>query len=801
MRIIRAFHKVKSALILLLVALSIGRTYAQISSFIQVDQFGYLTNAEKVAVISSPIVGYNAALSYVPPATLEVRNNTTNATVFKGPVVAWNKGATHAQSGDQGWWFDFSALKTVGSYYIYDVTGKQKSAVFTIDANPYAAVMQAACKMFYYNRCNMAKAAPYALPKWVDGNNFSGPLQDSKCRYILDPLNVALEKDLSGGWFDAGDYNKYVSFSYSALQNLLYAYEENPAAFTDQFNIPESQNGIPDLLDEIKWELDWLSKMTNQDGTVHIKVGSKNYSENASSPPSINAKPRYYGPVCTSASVTVASVFAHASIVFGKIPAMVPFANQLRDKAIKCYNYLLPLYPAKLQTECDNGSIVAGDADLSVQQQRDMLISAAVYLFEKTSQETYNQFVINNYKLSTVFEDGFWSANSTELQDALIRYARLPRANATVKSSIMSLATDQVNYNDFFGWNELDLYRAYMPDWSYYWGSNQAKAEYGIINRSLAKAGIGNVASLNRKSAELLHYFHGVNPQGIVYLSNMYQYGAEKSANEIFHKWFANGTPYDNAIKSPKGPAPGYLVGGPNKDYCIKTQTPPYGQPQQKSYLDFNTDYPNESWVITEPAIYYQAAYIRLLAHYTSKPAGPLPVQLVDFQVRYIDEKSVKIDWKTASEVNNDHFEIERSVDGVTFYKIGDVAGSQTSHTENQYGVIDRELPQVKRLYYRLKQVDLDGEFEISKVRSLYGEGTEVFGVRPNPVSESIELTIPEDLLPLEVMITDVGGHIVLKKQITDLTPISVSGIPTGIYLLHLEKDFEKLYVKRIFKN
>ena len=153
---------------LLCLTLSV-RGVAQISQFIHVDQFGYAPTAEKVAVLSNPIVGYNAALSYTPPARMEVRNSVTNAVAFGGPVTVWNSGSTQANSGDQGWWFDFSALTATGSYYVFDPVGNQRSAVFEITPNPYGNVMLAAVKMFYYNRCNMAKAAPYAQSKWTDG--------------------------------------------------------------------------------------------------------------------------------------------------------------------------------------------------------------------------------------------------------------------------------------------------------------------------------------------------------------------------------------------------------------------------------------------------------------------------------------------------------------------------------------------------------------------------------------------------------------------------------------------------------
>src|SRR5688572_12447425 len=77
---------------------------ASISEFIKTDQFGYTTTAQKIAVVSDPQVGYNAALSFSPGTTYEVRNWITDALVFSGPLTAWNSGTVQAQSGDKVFW-------------------------------------------------------------------------------------------------------------------------------------------------------------------------------------------------------------------------------------------------------------------------------------------------------------------------------------------------------------------------------------------------------------------------------------------------------------------------------------------------------------------------------------------------------------------------------------------------------------------------------------------------------------------------------------------------------------------------
>jgi hypothetical protein len=396
------------------------------------------------------------------------------------------------------------------------------------------------------------------------------------------------------------------------------AYESNPAIFRDDWNIPESGNGTPDLLDEIKYELDWMYKMSNPDGSAHIKMGSQNFSDNSSYPPSANTDPRYYGSLCTSASATIASTFAHAAIVFNAI-GNTAYATQLQNRAVACFNYTLPfLTSGTLQTNCDNGEVISGDADRTEEEQRMMMVSAAIYLYKLTNAASYNTFVVNNAPTVPPLSNNYWGPYfSTPLQDALLYYKNLPNANPTLAATIVASAQADVsnNWNNHYGTSNLGLYRDDMPTWSYDWGSNQAKANYGNLNLLFAKYGIGATPSdLINRAKEFLHSFHGVNPLGIVQLSNMYDYGADRSVNEIYHTWFHDGSIYDHALNSPNGPAPGYVVGGPNKNFSVVTLQPPSGQPDSKSYLDFNDGWPNNSWEVSEPGIYYQAAYIRLLA-------------------------------------------------------------------------------------------------------------------------------------------------------------------------------------------
>ncbi len=774
-----------------------------VTEHIHLDQFGYKPDFTKVAVISDPQVGYNSDANYTPGSLLKVIDESSGNTVFSGEPILWSGGATHGQSGDRGWHFDFSSLTAPGSYHILDEENNTMSYSFEISESVYNNVLKAATKMFYYNRCNMAKETPYAESPWTDGNNFNNNLQDENARYIYDQGNASLEKDLSGGWFDAGDYNKYVTFAHSTVHNLLTAYEENPMVFGDNWNLPESGNGIPDLLDEINWELEWLEKMSNEDGSVHIKMGSKNFSENISSPPSANFDQRYYGPICSAASIAVASMFAHAAVAYEHIEGLQTYGNSLELQAVTAFDYFLEKKNANdLDTACDDGSIVAGDADWEADFQNEIALIAAVYLFELTGQSIYGNYIIENVFDAQAVQNTWMGPYTNQVMEALFHYTTLSTADATTASTILNAVNPHVSqdWDGFYGQNDLDLYRSYMPDWSYHWGSNLPKAEYGNLNKMVVKYGINpsDNDSYLQKAEELVHYFHGVNPLGKVYLSNMASLGAENSVDELYHTWFYDGTEYDN-VQDSYGPAPGFMPGGPNQNYSFSENTPPFGQPAQKSYMDFNTGYPDASWEITEPAIYYQAAYVRLLAGFANGDVT-LPVNLLSFDA-YLSGEDVELEWSTSNEVNTDRFEVEVSLDGSVFSTVGERTAAGNTTSVEMYTYTDEDVTTVYAgatvLYYRLRIVDQNGSFTFSDVRSIDLESTRVtetepsnLKIYPNPVRNELRIESLDGKDITRITILNILGKTVLTKDAFGQNlRLDVSSLETSSYLILVEFD------------
>jgi endoglucanase len=576
---------------------------------IMVDQIGYRPGDEKIAVLADPVAGFNAALKYNPGETLQVRRVKDNRVVFTGSPVLWKNGITQESSGDRGWWFDFSAVSTPGQYYIYDEQNRTGSFPFVIAEDVYEGLLNAAIKMFYYNRCNYPKEVPWSGYAWVDAASHMGPEQDTEARFVNDKDNPATAKDMRGGWYDAGDYNKYVTFAFNPVHVLLTAYDQLPSVFTDDIGIPESGNEIPDLLDEVKWEMDWIKRMQETDGGVYIKIGYIDY--NTSAPPSADKRPRYYGPLCSSSTITASGIFAHAALVYASVPELEPEIQAFRDRAIRAWNWY---HTHSKCDSCDNQEIKSGDADMSVSKQEQLALTAAIYLFALTHDPGYHQYIKDNIRQAREFVIPESAVYDPAQGDALLYYTLLPEASDSVKEIIFTKRMQDARELPFYNYDIADdLYRAYMPSKHYHWGSNETRANIGNANYDMVSLSLDSLAlfAYYQHALNQLHYFHGVNPLNLVYLSNSCALGADHCVMRMWGDWYNVNTPWA------ENPPPGYVTGGPNRNYDGKNPLlRDNGQPDQKMYIDFNNGPPENSWTITEAAIYYQASYIKLLSKF-----------------------------------------------------------------------------------------------------------------------------------------------------------------------------------------
>ncbi|WP_164851297.1 glycoside hydrolase family 9 protein [Larkinella soli] len=596
-----------------------------VSKQIIVDQFGWRAAARKHVIFADPVSGQNGSISYTPGGQFQVRRKSDNTVVFSGNVTAWNAGNTHGDSGDKVWHGDFSGLTTPGTYYIVDPSNSLRSYDFDIKADVYAPVLRTSVRTFYYQRSGTDIPATF-------GGNWTHPAahgQDANAQLYTTSAQGGTNLDVRGGWYDAGDYNKYVPFLSGTLWDLMVAYELRPTAFPDNTNIPESGNSIPDLLDELKWEFDWLLKMQAGSGGVHNRVAVTSY-DNGTDNPATDTQPRYYTNITTWATATFAALTAHAARLYQNTnPA---YATTLRTASERAWAYLESTPAMNPASGTDGASLAAADAGSNGNADKRLRIYAAAELFRTTGTAKYKTYFEANYKdVGGTSENGFHPFSNGHLDASLcwdlnrayFVYSQTPNATASIVGELKSRFLNVMDWfiEPYFT-SRNDPYLGFMWNGHYSWGSNLQKMKWAQLSILSAELGVNTAKTALYKeiAEEYLHYIHGRNPLNWVYLSNMgakgANAGAENSVMEIYHSWYRDGSARYDGANSQFGPAPGFLAGGPNQ-YYSGTTAPPKGEPPMKVYRDWNTSWPDASWEVTEPAIYYQAGYTFVVAYFT----------------------------------------------------------------------------------------------------------------------------------------------------------------------------------------
>ena len=215
-----------------------------------------------------------------------------------------------------------------------------------------------------------------------------------------------------------------------------------------------------------------------------------------------------------------------------------------------------------------------------------------------------------------------------------------------------------------------------------------------------------------------------------------------------------------------------------------------------KKYKNWNTSYPENSWEITEPAIYYQAAYIRLVAKYATTNTV-LPLSLLNFEAKALDNQHVKLNWQTSDEKNVAQFEIERSLDGKIFETMGTVKAKNA--LQNAYDFTDDLTPKdpsvktpFSTLFYRLKSVNVDATTEFSPIRAVEFSGSKrLFSIFPNPTNGDLTLQTMDYKGLVLIEIFNVSGQKMKEeqRQIFDNQSVmvfSTTDLPNGLYSMRL---------------
>ena len=524
------------------------------------DQVGYRTGAKKTAVFR------NAGSQ----TKFEVVDASTNQAVFTGDLSAEINNSAAKETNKTG---DFSKVTAPGKYYIK--CGNDKSYTFNIGDDVYNKLIDDSIRMLYLQRCGVE----------VKDTKFSHvPCHTSKAKVLYTNNTI----DVNGGWHDAGDYGRYVVPGAKSVADLLYAYELDPKMFGDNIGIPESGNGKPDILDEAKFELDWMFKMQEQDsGAVHHKVSCAGFP--AYIMPQEETGELIVTPISSTATADFCAAMALASEVYKDYDSA--YAEKCMAAAKKAWAYLEqhPEFNFKNPPEVTTGQY----EDVSDIDER---YWAACQMYRATGDSKYLEKVNN---ASAKAKSGMnWMVVGDYGNLALLTMKDIDKSSTaytTAKQNMISAA------DTFLSKTNSDPYGASVT--KYEWGSNMAIATNGV-QMSVAYQLTGDSKYLDGATAQL-DYLLGENACAKCFVTG---YGTDAPQ----HPHHRPSMKVGEAMK-------GMLVGGVDQsleDDAAKAYLG--GAANAKRYIDNP-----ESYSTNEITIYWNSPLTMLLAYTDTNALKP----------------------------------------------------------------------------------------------------------------------------------------------------------------------------------
>ena len=449
---------------------------------ININQVGYLPDAAKVAVIHGDAIGSKASVVDV----------ASGNSVYDGDVEA---ATFNAATGRDEARFDFSSVTAPGTYKI--VAGDFESFEFAIGENVYDDAFDATLRMFYLQRCGVElssdMAGDYAHPECHSGE---------ATIYGTDK-----KIDVSGGWHDAGDYGRYVVSGAKAAADLMLAYSLYPDAFDDELGIPESGNGVPDVLDEVRFELEWLLKMQNEEGGVYHKVTCANFPGFVM--PEKETEELIVCPVSTTATGDFAAVMAMATNIYSGIDN--DFAAECLEAAVKAADYLDA--HKSFEGAVNPDGIVTGE--YPDQNDADERAWAYAELFKATGDSKYDD------AFCALIGNGVPCAADLGWQGvgAYAGYAYLSSPVSKGKFYDAVLASFMSGLSSIEAAAAADSYNSSLTE--YPWGSNMTIANNGMY--MLLYDAVSGTDKGGEIAKEQLNYLLGTNGTGYCFLTGCWR--------------------------------------------------------------------------------------------------------------------------------------------------------------------------------------------------------------------------------------------------------------------------------------
>ncbi len=529
---------------------------------VKVDQVGYPTSWRKVAKVVLP----QQAQARSPFAVIDAE---TGERALEGLLTPAR--LDDPPSGDDVYDADFTALAEPGTYVV-EVEGVGRSASFRIGDAVYGELCRDVARFYFLQRCGMELKPEHA-----------GPYAHQACHVhdeaVPDPRGGT--RDARGGWHDAGDMNRYAGWTMHVIHALLTLHRHHPGAFPDgSLGTPESGNGVPDLLDEATYEIEWVRRMLIREGPDAGMVYDRLHESGAEQPSGAAFWERRHAlrPPSDAAACHLVADCAGAYMVYREFPAEREFAEACLGDALLSWDYLR----------------TRGDPP------RDDYFSAAAVLFEATGRDDAHQ-VLRRLAEGVLSE---WPGRLTygRMDVGVATYALSerpevdPALQQRMRDYLRGYADAMVAASRARGYGE-----PMVDGVVFTWGSNGLISKAGalllLVNRFAPEPAYVETAR------EALHYLLGRNAVNQCMVTG---YG-QPPLGSIFH------TMYGQVGHAGLPMPPGYLAGGVNQFDVAGISAWP-----AKSWRADPT-----CWSLTEPSIGYQCWLVYLIGALTAEPKTP----------------------------------------------------------------------------------------------------------------------------------------------------------------------------------
>lgn len=572
---------------------------------IRVNQVGYVPGLPKQASV---------ATTATTPVAWTLKD-AAGAAVATGQTIPKGQDAA---SGENVHVIDFSTFDTQGTGYTLSV-GADTSFPFDISPTALTGLRYDALAFFYHQRSGTPIEAQYVGAEYARpaGHVNVAPNRGDDAVPCRADLGCDYTLDVRGGWYDAGDHGKYVVNGGISAWQLQNEYERavalgDPAALGDgTLAIPEQSNGVPDVLDEARWEVEFLLSMQVPDGEplagmAHHKIHDEQWT-GLPTLPNQDAQPRRLSAPSTAATLNLAAVAAQAARLWERYdPAFATRALAAAEKA-----YAAAKANPNLLADPNDGTGGGAYSDNTV---TDEFYWAAVELFATTGEHRSDVVDSPWYAGESFNARGFDWASTGALGDVTLAVVPTDLPTADITAAVAATADEHLAQMATAG--HPAPYRT--ADGSYEWGSNGLVANNGMV---LALAYDLTKQPRYRDGAfAAMTYLLGRNPTNYSYVAG---YGDQPVRN-VHHRHWAN--QLDPTL--PTAP-PGALSGGPNsalQDPVAARLLP--GCAPQRCFVDHI-----EAYSLNEVTVNWNSA-LAWLSNWVAEQSAR-PAQLADCTVTY----------------------------------------------------------------------------------------------------------------------------------------------------------------------